>query len=61
LDIQDGSGHCNDSLSDFENYFWEINMELIVLSLMILGLLTVFTVDVIQKRRAFVSNSNADR
>jgi hypothetical protein len=36
----------------------EVEMEVIVLALMILGLIIVFTIDTIQKRRKFLQRAN---
>ena len=37
---------------------WEIDMEFVILSLMIISLLMVFTVDTVQKRRRYIGENN---
>jgi len=36
-------------------------METITLTIMVVGLVTVFTVDIIQKRRAFIAKNGNDQ
>ena len=49
-----GSNHRYGALLAHENHFWEINMEFVILSLMVISLLIIFAVDTAQKRHRFL-------
>jgi hypothetical protein len=56
--MQNAINYFRGNLFPYKTHFWEIDMEIIVLSLMTLSLLMIFAVDTIQKRRRYLNKGN---